>query len=130
MRELTAKQILYVAHRIDGYPPPQAARLAGYADNGTSMINVSAHRLEHDERIQDLINQMYDAMCSLALDAFKKGEKLSPRAQSLLSEWPGAPVRVQKQIKARMQKRYFEDQIRIIRGCPVPDELANSWIAA
>jgi hypothetical protein len=106
------------------------AGLAGYADNGTSMIRVTAHRLERNPRVQALMDHMYDAICSKALEAFKAGKKLSPRAQAMLCEWPGATEQMKAQIKARMQKRQLEEAISVVRGCLVPDALTNSWITA
>ena len=130
MPEHTLKQVYYCANRLDGYPPTEAARLAGYSDNGTSMIRVTAHRLERNPRVQALMEHMYDAMCSIALEAFKTGKKLSPRAQAMLCEWPGATEQMKALIKARMDKRRLEDAISVVRGCLVPDTLANSWITA
>lgn len=61
MRELTDRQQKYAEFRLSGYSPTVLARLAGYADNGSSAIRVSAHRLENHQGIQDAMEKMRHA---------------------------------------------------------------------
>lgn len=55
MRALTDKQRAFVCAiaELGTGNYTQCARAAGYADNGGSMIHVTAHELAHDERIQE-----------------------------------------------------------------------------
>jgi len=74
---LTPKQCEYVSCRLKGYQPTAAARLAGYADNGGSMIRVTAFRLEQNNNIKTCFQNATNQTNARILRRVKKGIDVS-----------------------------------------------------
>lgn len=95
---LSDKQIRYAELRVKNINPTKAARLAGYRDAGSAAIRVQAFHLEHNPKVQQLIN----CIRNLLIRKFRDREELSFETLEELRSWKGCSEDLSKSIMLQM----------------------------
>jgi len=119
MRALTEKQRLFVCAvaELGTMDYTRCARAAGYADNGKSEINVTAHSLAHNERVQEAMHEEAQrrlnvgglvAVSTLALIATDPSHKDQVKANLAILDRSGLHAKTEHTVKVKDESRTEE----------------------